>query len=174
MSFKAWESFNDDRIKLPIGGKEYELPDVSAKLGHALRLAQAGKPVPFLTGLSPEKEANLFLGADLYKQMVADDIPDEAIQRASLVVIMNWKLGRDAAEAAWEAGINPELIAAKLAAKVADSTPSQSSDEATTTPPPASTSGTKSRKTTPRAKQSRKAPVKAAASPGSTSPSSGS
>lgn len=172
MGFKDWESFTDDRIKLPIRGNVYELPEISAKLGIELRLEQAGKSSR-LKSLSPEDEAAEYLGADLYQRMVADGVPDAAIARAVMVVLIDWQLGRAAAEAAWEAGINPELLAARLAAVAQEQTESTSSGEATTTPQPASSSGTSSRKTTQRGKGSRKAPVKAAASPGSTSSSSG-
>lgn len=173
MAFKDWESFSDDRIKLPIGGNVYELPEVSARLGHLLRLAQAGKKVPELKDLTPEKEADLFLGVGLHKRMVDDDVPDAAIARAVVVVITDWQLGRDAAEAVWEAGIDPERLAAGLAAKAQQRTESTSTGEATTTPRPASTSGMSTPTTTRRAKPRGKSPVKAAASPGSTSPSNG-
>jgi hypothetical protein len=73
-----------------------------------------------------------------------------AIARAGLTALADYQQGRAVAEVVWEGGIDPERMAARVAALLTDSTPSTTTDEASTTPTPASTSGTTSRRSTKR------------------------
>lgn len=158
MVFKAWESFaRKDRIELQCreGGPVYQLPEVSAELGMQIRLAREGKKVPMDT-LGLDDEAKLILGEELYQRMVADEVPDEMMLRAVIVVLYDWQFGRAEAERVWEAGVDPKALIAKAQATLTRSggstpSPSTAGEPASTPRTARSTRGTTSRKRTPRA-----------------------
>lgn len=176
MSFNAYQAFRGP-IKLPIGGKEYTLPTVSAELGVRLTLiaerssevmriaikndearqaAEAnGEPAPEpepipdfqIDGVESVDDMNKELLGPLYDEMVADGVPFEALVLAGQTATHDFLYGREAAEAYWNSGGDPKAVAETLPAA---NVFSQSTDAENTTKPPASTSGTK-----PQAKKSK-------------------
>lgn len=143
MAFKDFREFAEN-LRLPINGKTYDIPPVSARLGIQLLGLAKGDDVPELAGLSGLDLWKALLGS-AWDDMVADDVPMSAIARAGLTALADYQQGRVVAEAVWEGGIDPERMAAQVAATLKDSKPSTTTDEASTTPTPASTSGTSSR-----------------------------
>lgn len=145
-------------LVIPIGPHEYTIPPIDAAMGIKLKLAQAGKKVPpELAALSGEDWYRLFLGP-AFDQMVKDDVEPSVIERAYFTAMADFRNGRDTAERTWEAGLDPEVMAAlrEAAAKAAKrknpraSTPSPSTAAASSTRTRAATSGTTSRPATPR------------------------
>jgi hypothetical protein len=148
MAFKDFREFADP-LRLPIDGKTYEVPPVPARLGIQLLGLAKGDDVPELASLSGMDLWKALLGS-AWDEMVADDVPMSAIARAGLTALADYQQGRAVAEVVWEGGIDPERMAARVAAILKDSTPSTTTDEASSTPRPASTSGTTSRRSTRR------------------------
>jgi len=169
VAFESYESFANN-IELPIHGKTYKLPEVSAKLGVRINLIleqgreaveieernraaaeaakKAGKeaptpePVPDIAEADASISTKELLGEELYNQMVEDGIPSRAIGMASQVIYHDFIFGRDAAEAYWNSDGDPKEVAKTLPALNLFST---SGEEESTTKKPASTSGTKSK-----------------------------
>lgn len=148
MAFKDFREFADP-LRLPIHGKTYTIPPVPARLGIQLLGLAKGDDVPELAALTGMDLWKALLGS-AWDEMVADDVPMSAIARAGLTALADYQQGRVVAEAVWEGGIDPERMAARVAALLKESAPSTRTDEASTTPTPASTSGTTSRRRTRR------------------------
>ena len=152
MSLKAWEDFAQEPLAFPIGRKVYTVPPIG--LVEAIKLEQVlSGDDKSLEGAPAEDLWRLVLGP-VWDQMVKDNVPSEAAARAGMAALADFRMGRDAAEAAWEAGDNPEALAAAMAAKVTQaSTPkpaaskrSRATASATPTPKPATTRRTTSPK----------------------------
>jgi hypothetical protein len=60
------------------------------------------------------------LGGSVYDEMLADDVPLDALARAGFAMIVDWQNDRAAAERVWESGIDPEARAAMTAAAPLD------------------------------------------------------
>lgn len=162
MAFKDFREFAEN-LALPINGKTYDIPPVPARLGIQLLGLAKGDDVPELAALTGMDLWRALLGS-AWDEMVADDVPMSAIARAGLTALADYQQGRAVAEAVWEGGIDPERMAARVAAILKDSTPSTSTDEASSTPTPASTSGTSSRRSTKRTAKPKAAPAASAGS----------
>jgi hypothetical protein len=162
MAFKDFREFADP-LRLPINGKTYEVPPVPARLGIQLLGLAKGDDVPELASLSGMDLWQALLGS-AWDEMVADDVPMSAIARAGLVALADYQQGRAVAEVVWEGGIDPERMAAQVAATLKDSTPSTTTDEASSTPTQASTSGTTSRRSTKRTAKPKAEPAASAGS----------
>ena len=144
MALKPYEQVAPEGLVFPIGGKTYAAPPISLKVGALLATAMEGGAAETLA----EESRSLWqmvLGP-VYDEMLADDVPAEAVGRAGFCVLVDFQAGREAAERVWESGIDPEARAAKKAAsRVADSTTSPSTDvDESSTKPPESTSTTTS------------------------------
>lgn len=148
MAFKDFREFAEN-LRLPINGKTYDIPPVPARLGIQLLGVAKGDDVPELAALTGLDLWRALLGS-AWDEMVADDVPMSAIARAGLTALADYQQGRAVAEAVWEGGIDPERMAARVAALLKDSTPSTTTDEASSTRRRASTSGTTSRRSTKR------------------------
>ena len=150
MPFKDYAEFAEP-IALPINGKTYTIPPCPAGLGLEILALEVDSKTPAV-------ELFRRLLGSTWDQMIADDVPLAAVSRAGLVAMVDVQLGRESAEAVWEAGISPEAVAALAAAKTTEgSTPSPSTDAETSTPRRASMSGTTSPKATKRAAKKRAA-----------------
>lgn len=163
MAFKDFREFAEP-LRLPINGKTYDIPPISARLGLQLLGLEKGETDSPLASLSGMELWQAILGS-AWDAMVEDDAPMSAIARAGLTALADYQQGRAVAEAVWEGGIDPERMAARVAA-LQESMPSQSTDEASETPTRASTSGTTSRRST---KRTAKAKAEPDASAGTTS-----
>ena len=171
MAFNAYQAFQGP-IELPIGGKTYTLPSVSAAVGVRVTLiaerssevltiaarneearakaAANGEPEPELEevpdfeieGVDKIEDLNKELLGPVYDKMVADGVPYEALVMAGQVATHDFLYGRAAAEAYWNSGGDPKAVAETLPAA---NVFSQSTGAENTTPTQASTSGTKPR-----------------------------
>lgn len=149
MPFKAYEEFSAGPMVFPIGGKTYEVPEVSYEAGIVLQQVQSGEK-PDLTA---DEQWRLLMGP-AYDEMRADNVPAHALSRVIMTCLADYRLGREIAEQVWEVGLDPEAIAPEGATEAA----STSTAEANETQTLASTTGTTSRPASskPKAKAARK------------------
>lgn len=116
-------------LKLPIAGKVYALPAVSAKLGLRIvaimdlgtnlahgKFSDADREV-----LDDEQEQSLYqeILGPRYDEMLADGVPWEALKHAAMTVMIDVALDRERAEAYW-ARLGKTTPAKKPAKKPAD------------------------------------------------------
>lgn len=123
MTFKAWEEIAPEPIRLPVGGKVYEVPPIAAGLGLSLTAVVDGRDQDAAAELG--KGASLWakLLGSAYDEMLADDVPVEVIARAGFTVLADFQYDRETAERVWESGLNPEARAA-IAAAAREASPS--------------------------------------------------
>lgn len=110
-----FKDFNDliEPIILPIGGKQYTIPPVSAEDGIRFKIARSGvEGAPKITDDDFER---IFLG-DVRDEMIADNVPAEALNRALATALTDHSAGRDAARIMWETGGDPKAAAAYVKA----------------------------------------------------------
>lgn len=145
MPLKPYEEFAKEPLAFPIAGKMYTPPPVGSRLGIALVRALAGDT----SGLPDDTKSlwQLVLGG-AYDEMVADDVPLEALARAGFATIVDFQNDREAAVKVWESGVDPEARAALMAAIRSTTQPSTRPAAASTTPRRASGTGTRKRATT--------------------------
>lgn len=142
MALKAYEDFAAEPLAFPIGGKTYVVP--------ALGLAEGVKVEQILSGKVDVNDHpqdfmwQLVLGS-AWDEMQADNVPAEAAARAGLAAVQDFQFGREAAEATWEAGIDPKALAAFFMSRQG-SPQSNSTGSESATPSPAFTKRTKSPK----------------------------
>lgn len=152
MALKPWKL--NAPLEFPVGDKTYSVPELLWSDGQRLAAAYLGDQEN--SGLSAdagsEELFKLAMGK-AWDEMQADGLSHRVMFRAGLASITYHLavLGDDddpesAAAAVWEGGLDPEAIAATLAAaqKSTDSTQSNSTDAAPATRSRARTSGTKS------------------------------
>lgn len=136
---KSWEEIADPLV-FPIGGKEYVIPELGYRDMLTIQKIRAGQSSE-LDGKTPEESWRLVMGT-AWDEMVADNVPAEAIARAGLATLAFFEAGRESAEAIWENGVDPKAI---LAALSTGRQPQSSTAAANATPSAAPTSGTSSR-----------------------------
>jgi hypothetical protein len=169
-------------LVLPVGDKEYIVEPVEYDTGLMLIAVFNGQSTE-ITSESPDEDLFRIVMGDAWQQMRDDKCPYPVMLRAGaaasrfqsmLIAGADNDIALAAAEAIWESGIDPELMAALVAAanlsNSKDSKPSTNTASGSRTPRPASTRTTTSRKATPRA-AAKKPP--AARSAGKTSAGSG-
>lgn len=164
---KSWEELAGEPLRFPIKGKEYVVQPLTVDEGLLVFDIIAGNK-PEWTDRSLTDFYKLIMGPT-WDEMRADGVPIDAASRAGFATQTDIQLGREAAEHAWETGLDPEAAAAWMAATQTTSTSSTSSESDSETPSPASTSPTTSQPAT--GSSPRKA--KAARSPGSRSSTTG-
>lgn len=141
MPLKAYEEVVGEPLAFPINGKIYTPPPISAKAGIYLVRALAGDP-----GVSNEPSQSMWkvLLGPVYDEMIADNVPMDALARAGFAMLVDWQNNdRAAAERVWESGIDPEARAALAAAILQTTQPSTPPAAANTTRTPASGTGTR-------------------------------
>lgn len=159
MALKAFEDFAPEPLAFPIGGKVYTVPPVGYLQGIRLQNVLAGTDHT-LDGAKPDELWKFVMGT-AWTEMVADNVPMEALSRAGFATITDFQLGREAASRAWESGIDPEALAAALTAASHKTDPPKPTNTAAAakTRSRASSSGTSSPKVSstraPKAKASR-------------------
>ena len=129
----------------PIGGKEYVIPELGYTEFLLMQKIRTGETPPEIEGMDAVESWRLAMGT-AWDDMTADNVPGEAIARAGLATLAFFEVGREAAEAIWENGIDPKAMAASILAKIGQSLPNDTG-AANVTPSAASTSGTNSRPT---------------------------
>ena len=148
MPLKAYEDFAQEPLAFPINGKTYTLAPVGFREGIKLQRVLAGED-DSLNDAPAEEAWRLVLGP-AYDEMVADNVPMEALSRAGLAALADFRYGREAAERTWESGLDPKALEAALEAaaqtppKRPASPRSRSTASATKTRKRASTSATTS------------------------------
>ena len=152
MSLKAYEEFAEEPLTFPIGGKRYTVPPLGFRDGIRLQRIIAGEDHS-LDNAPAEDGWKLVLGT-AWDEMVADDVPIEALSRAGLTAVADFQFDRAAAERVWEAQISPEALAAAVAAnrKQRRATHSKRAVAGAKTRSRASTSGTRTSRMTSKAK----------------------
>lgn len=142
---KSWDDVRPDLLTFPIGGKVYTIPELAYDAMLTIQRAKAGEST-YLDGMTPEETWRLVMGG-AWDEMVADNVPAEAVARAGFATLAYFELGSDAAEAVWENGIDPKALAEAMEARVPQPSPNvpSSTESATATPSPASTKTTTSR-----------------------------
>jgi hypothetical protein len=146
---REFTEFAKKPLVFPFRGKKYVQPDLTIEAGLYLGGVVTGA----------DRSARNMKGADLWKlvcgplwdQMIADGVPLAFATRVGLTLLADHQYGRDYAEATWEAGTDPKLLAAYMDKKTAAqgnraSRRSSSTAGATKTPPQVSTKATTSRK----------------------------
>lgn len=152
MALKPWSEVCPEPLAFPIGGKVYVVPELGKDDGIKLQYVLAGKDHS-LDGEDPEVGWRLVMGP-VWDEMAADGVSSLAMSRAAFAALADLTQGRAAAEKVWESGIDPEALAAAMAATQTNpQTRSSSTAAVTKTRSRASTSGTRtSRKNSPAAK----------------------
>lgn len=113
MALSAYESFANEPLVFPIGGKKYTLKPVSIPNGRILANLISGKDKKLQQ--APSEELWKLVLGDLWDEFEKDGVPVEAATRAGLTALAEFQYGRDAAEAAWEAGADPKALEAYMA-----------------------------------------------------------
>ncbi len=145
---RDFTEFSNKPLVFPFKGKKYVQPELTIEAGLYLGGIVAGT----------DKSARNMKGGDLWKlvcgplwdEMITDGVPLAFATRVGLTLLAEHQYGRDYAEATWEAGTDPKLIAAYMNEKAAAqgnraSRRSSSTAGATKTPSPVSTRATTSR-----------------------------
>lgn len=159
MPFKEYDEFAEEPIRLPVKGKTYTVPPISAPLGILMARALSGD-TDAITELGQGQSLWAKLLGSVYDEMLSDCVPMEVVGRAGFAVLTDFQYDREAAERVWETNIDPEARAA-MAAAIRDpetamaSLQSLSTARASKTPSRANSSGTTSRKAPSRSKASR-------------------
>jgi hypothetical protein len=141
---KSWEDVAPEPLEFPIGGKRYRVPDLDYRAMLTMQKIRAGESTEY-DNAPAEVTWRLVMGS-AWDEMIADNVPAEAIGRAGLATLAYFEQGIETAEAIWESGVDPKALAAAILSRSGQSQPS-STAEATETPSPASSSGTSSRRT---------------------------
>lgn len=149
---KSWDEVQKDQLEFPIGGKTYVVPELSYQSMLTLERAKAGEKT-HLDDAPPEETWRIVLG-HVWDDMVADDVPGEALMRAGLAALAFFQFGLETAEAIWESGVDPKALTEAMRAAQAGSTQSPSTAAASSTRKRASSTGTTSRRATPRGAKS--------------------
>jgi hypothetical protein len=152
MPLKAYEEFAQEPLAFPIGGKVYTVPPLGFTTGIRLQRVLAGED-DSLNDAPAEEGWRLVLGP-VWDQMIADEVPMEAMVRAAFAAMTDFQFGREQAERVWEAGLDPKALAeAVMNARqtLEELKQSSSTGAASETRKRASTTGTSSPKTTKRA-----------------------
>lgn len=133
-------------LELPVGGKTYTLPVVSAADGARIRLAtekaNAGDKEESISTVELER---IVLG-DVLNTMREDGLAPEEIDRVFYTGLADVQRGRQTAELIWEHGVDPKALQAATTPPnraARRKTAKTRTGAATTTKRPASTNGTK-------------------------------
>lgn len=145
---KPWEEVASDPLAFPIRGKNYTVPEMPYDDWLTIQQIQSGK-VTELEGPA-EETWRLVLGS-AWDEMVADNVPAEALSRAGLAALTFVQFGREMAESVWEAGLDPKAVAAAIVER--QSSTSTSTASAPETPSLDSSTPTTSRKGSSRKKR---------------------
>ena len=155
------------KLSFEIGDHTYEVPPVDHERGK--QLAELFTTAPDKLAKSKLTQVDMFqlaMTSDLWDQMRSDGVPFVDMWTAGMACLAHFQTllaarnpaealdqAEQAARAIWESGVDPEAVAAWMAAQQQGSTtpPSTQPAAATTTPRPASGTGTRktpARKTT--------------------------
>lgn len=126
-----------DPLVLPINGKDYTIPAVGMQDGIRLSTQED----PDAAEIQNDEFRSMLLGA-VYEQMVADNVPADAVMRAVTTAYADFTRGRDFAQMVWATGGDPKAVERYLKPNRA-SRRSTGTASARKTPSRASTNATK-------------------------------
>lgn len=163
--YRDLNEFFDPGLRLPIGGKKYQIPPIDAETGlycqalvdAGLAEAQGSTPSEADTAkLDDLAERDLYrdLLGPAYDQMIRDGVSWPALQHAAQTALIHFTAGEEAAEEFWLSGGKPQPRQPgdhKAAGGQTRQRSSRSTGAASTTRQRASTSGTTSRSGSSRA-----------------------
>ncbi len=145
---RDFTEFADKPLVFPYRGKKYTQPELTIEAG-----------LEFAGAISGDRAWAKKTGADLWKlvcgplwdEMITDGVSLAFATRVGLTILADNQYGREYAEATWEAGADPNLLAAYMDKKAAETgnraqRRSNSTGGAKKTPSPASTRATTSRR----------------------------
>lgn len=142
MTFEDFQDIAPDPLELPINGKTYTIPAVSAADGlKAWQWIRDGKKDDG-TPAKVEDIAAILLGK-VQQKLIKDGVSWQALNRVYLTAISDFTNGRRSAEAMWETGGDPKALERLTA--------SATQAEGDTTLKPASTNGTRNSRKKPTA-----------------------
>lgn len=113
-----YDEFDSGLLVLPIAGKRYTIPAVGCSTGALLLRAIEGDEAAFAVLNEGDVMYRRVLGA-AYEQMLADDVPAPAVDRALAAALADFRHGRVAAEVAWRTGQDPKALALVMEASAA-------------------------------------------------------
>lgn len=113
---KSWEDVAPDEWAFEIRGKRYAVPELDYRAMLTVQKIKAGEATE-LDDAKPEDSWRLIMGST-WDEMVADNLPAEAMSRAGLATLAYFEQGREVAEAIWENGIDPKALAAAILARI--------------------------------------------------------
>lgn len=159
---------DDKPLTFPVGDKEYAIPPVGWDCGLVLvKYLDMDKAALGKVKMSSEDLFRVAMSADVWDRMKSDGVASHVMFRAGLASLAHFKTlaeGGDnatallAAESVWESGIDPETLAASMAAKLSQSAASTTSPSTgaagSSTRRRASTKATTSRPAKPKAPRS--------------------
>jgi hypothetical protein len=166
-------------LVLPVGDKEYRVQPVTYEDGLTL-IAVNNSDSETITDKDDDETLFKLVMGDTWAEMLTDRCPYPVMWRAgmasmqyqaALVNGLDSTSAVEIGERVWNSGIDPELMAAMVAAADFSKTskPSTSTGTASKTPPRASTKATRSRKATPRTATANKPPARRSSGPRSSS-----
>lgn len=155
---RDFKDFITDPLVLPIMGKNYTVPPLTARSGlHLALLAEkidalaSGSPNLDLEAFTDEGEEDLYRHAlgTLYDELIDDDVPFTALRLAGMVAFVDAIRGRDYAVALWQsvgdAASGEAEAAPNRAARRSKTRSGKTGAAASSTKKRASGSGTRSR-----------------------------
>jgi len=151
MPLREYDEFAEEPLTFVVHGKEYPVPPLGYREGILLQRTLSGEDDTLID--APAEDGWKLVLGPVFDQMVADNVPSQAIARAGFAAMADFQFGREAAEKVWEGGLDPKALAEsvqKALEKYRVSTPSPSTGAARKTRSRASTTGTTSPTTTKR------------------------
>lgn len=145
----GFKDFNEliDPLVLPIGGIDYTIPPVGAADGIRFNIS-VDPTTNTAPGISDDEFLRMFLGT-AYEEMLANNVPSQAMMRAAMTGLAEFQRGRSVAEVIWETGADPKALADYVMRSLPNrkarrkAKKSKGTAAATSTPTPGSGSGTR-------------------------------
>ncbi len=111
--FSDFDSFTDEFLPLKVKGKTYRLEPVGIRTGGLLRRAADGDAAAMAELDTGERYYRALLGGT-YDEMLADDAPEAAVNRAALTALAWFSQGPAAALVMWQTGKDPKALEAAI------------------------------------------------------------
>jgi hypothetical protein len=121
---------DDKPLTFPVGDKEYTIPPVGWDCGLILvKYLAMDNTALGKVKMKSEDLFKLVMSDEVWEQMVTDRVASHIMFRAGLAALAHFKTLAEggtpevallAAETVWESGIDPETLAASMAAKLAN------------------------------------------------------
>lgn len=110
---REYSEFAAGPLQFPIRGRVYTAPEIDIETGVWLNDIVEGKADQDM----PLTELGARLLGDVWAEMTADRVPEEAAGRVVMTVLNDHQYGREYATAFWETGLDPKALADRLTAQ---------------------------------------------------------